>query len=588
MAAAGIGVIIGACGGPIGAGIGALIGLAIGLITDFTILLWQKFDSIVEWFNSLPLLGKLVALAFGSTIVGLIGPLALIPIAIVLVGKAIEGIIGFIQSLPDKVSEAFTETVEFFESLPGKIEEFFVSLPDKIEEGFATLNEFFENLPNKVSEAFDEIEEWMNSLPTTVQTKLDEIGQHLDALPETIGTWFSNLKEDVKTWFEDLWQPIKDYDWTQLGTDIGTWFGSAVKSAFTFVTETIPQWFADMGEAVSTGFTTLFTESIPTAWEGIKTEFTKFFTETLPTFFTETIPTVVQSIADFFIELPDRIKEIVVSTWDGFIGVGAEILNGIFEGINTIDTAISEFCAGFLSGFKEGLGIKGESSTEFDSIGGKLITGLLKGIKGKWSQITDYFDTAFANLNKKFSTAWGTLKTTVTDIFEEMWKKLKTSMNSIIGGVEKMTNGVIKGFNKMINALNKLSFSVPSWIPEIGGKSFGFNLSTLSEISIPRLAEGGFVDEGQMFIAREAGPEMVGSIGRRTAVANNDQIVGGIASGVAAANEEQNMLLREQNSLLRSILEKDSGVYLDGKNLTNSVEKYQRERGRVLITGGVL
>ena len=105
---------------------------------------------------------------------------------------------------------------------------------------------------------------------------------------------------------------------------------------------------------------------------------------------------------------------------------------------------------------------------------------------------------------------------------------------------------------------------------------------------LPLFASGGFPEQGQMFIAREAGAEMVGSIGRRTAVANNDQIVSGIAGGVAEANEEQNSLLREQNSLLRAILEKDSGVYLDGKNLTNSVEKYQRERGRVLITGGVI
>ena len=106
--------------------------------------------------------------------------------------------------------------------------------------------------------------------------------------------------------------------------------------------------------------------------------------------------------------------------------------------------------------------------------------------------------------------------------------------------------------------------------------------------SLPLFAKGGFPEQGQMFIAREAGAEMVGSIGRRTAVANNDQIVAGIAGGVAEANEEQNMLLREQNSLLREILNKESGVYLDGKNLTNSVEKYQRERGRVLITGGVV
>ena len=166
---------------------------------------------------------------------------------------------------------------------------------------------------------------------------------------------------------------------------------------------------------------------------------------------------------------------------------------------------------------------------------------------------------------------------------------VKDAINGIISGIESMANGVIKGINGMINALNKLSFTIPDWVPgSLGGQKFGLNLKTLDTITIPRFAEGGFPETGQMFIAREAGAEMVGNIGRRTAVANNDQIVSGIAGGVAEANEEQNALLREQNSLLRAILEKDSGVYLDGKNLTNSVEKYQRERGRVLITGGVV
>lgn len=48
-------------------------------------------------------------------------------------------------------------------------------------------------------------------------------------------------------------------------------------------------------------------------------------------------------------------------------------------------------------------------------------------------------------------------------------------------------------------------------------------------------ASGGFPSDGELFVAREAGPEMVGSIGGRTAVANNDQIVSGISSGVYAA-----------------------------------------------------
>lgn len=69
-------------------------------------------------------------------------------------------------------------------------------------------------------------------------------------------------------------------------------------------------------------------------------------------------------------------------------------------------------------------------------------------------------------------------------------------------------------------------------------------------------AGGGFVSTGDMFVAREAGPELVGRIGSKTAVANNDQIVQGVAGGVAAGQSEQNSLLRQQNDLLMQILQK--------------------------------
>ena len=123
------------------------------------------------------------------------------------------------------------------------------------------------------------------------------------------------------------------------------------------------------------------------------------------------------------------------------------------------------------------------------------------------------------------------MKTSIVNIWDSLWSNLKDTINAIIGGVEKMANGVINGINGMIRALNRISFSIPDWVPgRLGGKSFGFNLSTISTISIPRLADGGFPAVGQLFIAREAGAEMVGNIGGRTAVANNDQIVEGILS----------------------------------------------------------
>jgi hypothetical protein len=164
-----------------------------------------------------------------------------------------------------------------------------------------------------------------------------------------------------------------------------------------------------------------------------------------------------------------------------------------------------------------------------------------------------------------------------------------TDDNPIINFVKKMVNGIIKVINWAIDGINEMLHIEFDGLTIAGVEIIpAFNVRLVNIPKIPLMAEGGFPEQGQMFIAREAGAEMVGNIGRRTAVANNDQIVSGIAGGVAEANEEQNALLREQNSLLRAILEKDSGVYLDGKNLTNSVEKYQRERGRVLISGGVV
>jgi hypothetical protein len=169
---------------------------------------------------------------------------------------------------------------------------------------------------------------------------------------------------------------------------------------------------------------------------------------------------------------------------------------------------------------------------------------------------------------------------------ETAWKM---DDNPVTSFVKKMMNGIIKVVNWAIDGINEM-FHIEFSGLTIGGVEIipAFNKRLINIPKIPLMAEGGFPEQGQMFIAREAGAEMVGNIGRKTAVVNNEQIVASISGGVAEANEEQNALLREQNDLLRALLDKDSGVYLDGKHLTNSVEKYQRERGRVLITGGVV
>lgn len=97
----------------------------------------------------------------------------------------------------------------------------------------------------------------------------------------------------------------------------------------------------------------------------------------------------------------------------------------------------------------------------------------------------------------------------------------------------------------------------------------------LANLGLPGFASGGFPTVGQLFVAREAGPELVGTIGGRNAVANNGQIIAGIQAGVTNAMNgvlranssgsdkdtvEQNKLLREQNRLLQKIADKELSI----------------------------
>lgn len=173
----------------------------------------------------------------------------------------------------------------------------------------------------------------------------------------------------------------------------------------------------------------------------------------------------------------------------------------------------------------------------------------------------------------------------IKDINVVVMDNMVNCINDVIDFAVRIKNEVdTKKIDNFTDAIKRLTTAVND-LPT--SKTLTINAVYNTSGTAPKqYATGGFPTTGEVFIAREAGAEMVGSIGRRTAVANNDQIVAGIASGVAEANTESNALLREQNSLLRAMLEKESGVYLDGKTITKSVEKHQRERGKVLVTGG--
>lgn len=174
-----------------------------------------------------------------------------------------------------------------------------------------------------------------------------------------------------------------------------------------------------------------------------------------------------------------------------------------------------------------------------------------------WTYIKDFFSEVGRIIKQDIDSVVERFKNfgnSVKQVFEDLWNRLKIIINFVIGGIETMTNGVIRGINKMTSALNKLSFDVPDWVPGIGGETFGFNIPQISEVKIPRLASGGVV----------TGPTFA-QIGEYPGAASNPEIVAPqsvIYDTVVSANGEQERLLREQNSLLRQLLQKETSITL--------------------------
>lgn len=108
---------------------------------------------------------------------------------------------------------------------------------------------------------------------------------------------------------------------------------------------------------------------------------------------------------------------------------------------------------------------------------------------------------SFSSWLNTISSAFKSFAGTVIGIFEGLWSGLKGIINGIIGGIEWLANKVIDGINIVIRALNNLSFTIPSWVPALGGKSFGFSIKELAQISIPRLADGAVIPPNREFLA---------------------------------------------------------------------------------------
>ncbi|MEG1805589.1 MAG: phage tail tape measure protein [Clostridia bacterium] len=104
-------------------------------------------------------------------------------------------------------------------------------------------------------------------------------------------------------------------------------------------------------------------------------------------------------------------------------------------------------------------------------------------------------------INGDFKGAFEELKLFFINIWDAILQSIKNTLNIAISAINSFLQLIGKGVNFLIDAINKISVTVPDWLPVIGGKEIGFNIASVSMPQIPQLAQGGVIPPNNELLA---------------------------------------------------------------------------------------
>ena len=411
---------------------------------------------------------------------------------------------------------------------------------------------------------FGGIAKWVPKLGTAIWTGLKGLGAAIAAHP-----FIAAAIAIVAAIVGAIVLAIVDYDFTQIGYKLGHALGSALKKVGSFF-GTVGNWFVSVGKGIWNGITA----AIDWCKKNINLE----------------------SIKKFFVFIfnPENWKNVIIPK---IKQVGKDIIDGLWNGLkngwNNLKNNIKEFCSGFVKGFKDALGIHSPSK-KFADIGKNCIDGL-KGalslnairdrIKSMWTTAKTWwskskgalstYTPSIGSIKSKLSSAWSSAKT--------WWNKSKGKMSytpsigSIKSKVQSAWNTAKSWWNKNAKLSTKLNIKTPKISIDWGEvKAFGKSFRYPKGFDLKFAANGGMFNAGSLIWAGERGAEVVANAGGgKTGVMNIEQMQEAVYQGVYAA-----LMATRGGS------DGDGGninVYLDGKLVSRSVEKAQRERGASIM-----
>lgn len=391
---------------------------------------------------------------------------------------------------------------------------------------------------------------------------------------EFFDNWNTGMDEFVQTW-QSGWQSISDFFtgiWEGITSAVDG-FASAWNDGWnTIRTGAQEGWqsvqnFLETGWNRITGFVSNYINSWVDGWRTIKSTVQTTWSNLRSSLSNgwNGLKGFVTDFKSHWITGFDEIRDGVSGKWD-------QIKISLSSGWETIKSKVSDYATKWSTTFET---IKRNVNIKFLEIKDAITNSVI------WQAIertVDRIRTAFSNAFQGAINTAGGFIASIQNVFNHVHDVIRNPINRALDAMEGLVNGAVDMIAGILQRLVDLTGPAREAFERVTGISLDISWN-IPYFSLPRFANGGFPDSGQLFLARESGAEMVGSIGGHTAVANNDQIVQAVSAGV-------------YNAVMSAMQNQNGGqnefhIYLSGREISAEVNQVSRDNGASIL-GGVV
>lgn len=564
------------------------------IITTLKEVEWKKvFKGLADFLNELELesvaiiIGVLTIKSVGKAVLGfsLLGfiktfltnaikkaPIALSGIKILLtgglikdggflakIGNVIALVVGGAGTLAESVSAVFGPIGTVIGGVVGTIGGAFMAIT---------------NFLNMITNGFSWAKEGLMLLGTAI-TAVGAVILGAPALVTGVITAVVGAIATLVVVIKDNWESIKK------------WFSNIPSWISKNVIQPTVDFFKEMATKISNFFSNCW-DGIKEIWKNVSSWFNEKVIQPVVGIF----KTLVSKISGFLSNCLKTIKEIwgVVSSWFSekviapVTNIFKKLGESIGEFLSKAKTSVTNTWSVVSSWFNEK--VITPITNHFSNIFTKIKTGFseaLKKVKEIWGGVSSWFsEKVLTPIKKAFKTVTEAIGKMFSNVFDGIRKAVVGAMNGVISVIEKCINGVVSAINGLTKGLNK----VVSWAGKVANKDWS-SVGVIDDVSLPRIPAyefGGYPAMGDLFFANENGvPELVGTIGGRTAVASGTEITG-ISDAVYSTGGTQAMLLQTAISLLQEISDKDLSVNIGDREIARANTRGQKSMGVRLRT----